>query len=97
MVHDLRAMLDAVFYVVKNGVEWRALPVDFPPPDRSSRGDGVVGHSHDHGPPSRTLRNRHTIDHTMESTNIPPRPRQDGGLRSFIYRLCGVTVGDAAG
>jgi transposase len=31
MVHDRRAMLDAVFYVVKNGVEWRALPVDFPP------------------------------------------------------------------
>ncbi len=31
MVHDLRAMLDAVFYVVRNGIEWRALPVDFPP------------------------------------------------------------------
>ncbi|MEP7025010.1 MAG: IS5 family transposase [Actinomycetota bacterium] len=31
MVHDLRAMVDAVFYVVKNGVEWRGLPVDFPP------------------------------------------------------------------
>src|ERR1017187_10641987 len=32
MVHDLRAMLDAVFYVVRNGVEWRALPAGFPPP-----------------------------------------------------------------
>ena len=31
MVHDLRAMCDAVNYVVKNGIEWRALPVDFPP------------------------------------------------------------------
>jgi transposase len=31
MVHDLRAMCDAVGYVVKNGIEWRALPVDFPP------------------------------------------------------------------
>jgi len=31
MEHDLRAMCDAVFYVVKNGVEGRALPVDFPP------------------------------------------------------------------
>jgi transposase len=31
MVHDLRAMVDAVGYVVRNGVEWRALPVDFPP------------------------------------------------------------------
>jgi transposase len=29
--HDLRAMCDAVFDVVKNGVEWRALPVGFPP------------------------------------------------------------------
>jgi transposase len=31
MTHDLRAMCDAVFYVVKNGIEWRALPADFPP------------------------------------------------------------------
>lgn len=31
MAHDLRAMLDAVGYVVRNGIEWRALPVDFPP------------------------------------------------------------------
>jgi transposase len=31
MVHDLRAVCDAVSYVVKNGVEWRALPADFPP------------------------------------------------------------------
>src|SRR5215211_588322 len=29
--HDLRALCDAVGYVVKNGIEWRALPVDFPP------------------------------------------------------------------
>jgi transposase len=26
MTHDLRAMCDAVGYVVKNGIEWRALP-----------------------------------------------------------------------
>ncbi len=31
MVHDLRAMCDTVSYVVRNGIEWRALPVDFPP------------------------------------------------------------------
>jgi transposase len=31
MVHDLRAMLDGIGYVVRNGIEWRALPVDFPP------------------------------------------------------------------
>jgi transposase len=30
MTHDLRAMCDAVGYVVKNGIEWRALPADFP-------------------------------------------------------------------
>lgn len=31
MDHPLRSMLDAVRYVVRNGIEWRALPVDFPP------------------------------------------------------------------
>jgi transposase len=30
-VHDLRAMVDAIGYVVRNGIEWRALPIDFPP------------------------------------------------------------------
>jgi hypothetical protein len=30
MVHDLPAMCDAVAYVVRNGIEWRAVPVDFP-------------------------------------------------------------------
>jgi transposase len=31
MVHDLRATLDAIGYVARYGIEWRALPVDFPP------------------------------------------------------------------
>ena len=31
MSHDPRAMLDAIGYVTKYAVEWRALPVDFPP------------------------------------------------------------------
>jgi transposase len=31
MVHDLRAVLDAIACVVRYGIEWRALPVDFPP------------------------------------------------------------------
>src|SRR5664279_3641761 len=31
VVHDLRAMLDAVGYVTRYGIEWRALPADFPP------------------------------------------------------------------
>jgi transposase len=29
MEHPLRPMLDAVRYVVRNGIEWRAMPVDF--------------------------------------------------------------------
>ena len=33
MVHDLRAMVDAIGYVVRNSIEWRALPIDFPPWD----------------------------------------------------------------
>jgi transposase len=33
MVHDLRAMCDAVAYVTRNGIEWRAVPADFPPWD----------------------------------------------------------------
>src|SRR4051794_21765741 len=31
MRHDLRAVLDAIGYVTRYGIEWRALPVDFPP------------------------------------------------------------------
>jgi transposase len=31
MDHDLRAVCDAVAYVVRNGIEWRAVPADFPP------------------------------------------------------------------
>jgi transposase len=31
MKHDLRAMLDAIGYVTRYGIEWRAMPVDFPP------------------------------------------------------------------
>ena len=29
--HSKRAMLDAIFYVLKNGCTWRDLPKDFPP------------------------------------------------------------------
>lgn len=31
MSHDLRAMMDAIGYVIRNGIEWRAMPIDFPP------------------------------------------------------------------
>lgn len=30
-VHCRRAIVDAIFYVVDNGIKWRALPCDFPP------------------------------------------------------------------
>lgn len=29
--HHRRAVIDALFYVVDNGIKWRALPADFPP------------------------------------------------------------------
>jgi transposase len=29
--HDRRTMLNAVFYLVDNGIKWRAMPADFPP------------------------------------------------------------------
>lgn len=28
---DLREILDAIFYLVDNGIKWRAMPHDFPP------------------------------------------------------------------
>ncbi|MEO3869300.1 IS5 family transposase [Nonomuraea sp. B12E4] len=31
MVHDLPTVLDAIGYVTRYGIEWRALPMDFPP------------------------------------------------------------------
>jgi transposase len=31
MTHDLRAVVDAIGYVTRYGIEWRALPADFPP------------------------------------------------------------------
>ena len=31
MLHPMRRIVDATFYVLRNGVTWRALPLDFPP------------------------------------------------------------------
>ena len=31
MLHPMRRIVDAIFYVRRNGVTWRALPLDFPP------------------------------------------------------------------
>ncbi|WP_327151907.1 transposase [Nocardia sp. NBC_01329] len=30
--HPRRLVLDAIFYLVRGGIAWRALPTDFPPP-----------------------------------------------------------------
>jgi transposase len=37
MAHDLPAMLDGIGYVARDGIEWRALPVDFPRGRRCTR------------------------------------------------------------
>lgn len=48
-----RTMLDAIRYLVDNGIKWRAMPVDFPPWDRVYgfyrrwRDDGLVKEYHD--------------------------------------------------
>ncbi|MFE9139734.1 IS5 family transposase, partial [Streptomyces sp. NPDC007355] len=48
-----RVMLDAVFYVVDNGIKWRAMPVHFPARDRVYaffrrwRNSGLIGELHD--------------------------------------------------
>lgn len=48
-----RVMLDAVFYVVDNGIKWRNLPVDFPAWDRVYafwrrwRNNGLIAELHD--------------------------------------------------
>jgi transposase len=48
-----RVMLDAVFYVVDNGIKWRNMPVDFPAWDRVYafwrrwRQNGLIGELHD--------------------------------------------------
>ena len=31
MFHPMRLIVDAIFYVLRNGITWRALPHDFPP------------------------------------------------------------------
>ncbi|MFJ5731586.1 IS5 family transposase [Streptomyces paradoxus] len=52
-VHCHRAILDAIRYLVDNGVKWRAMPADFPPWDRVYaffrrwRDHGLVKEFHD--------------------------------------------------
>src|SRR5260370_15953650 len=48
MTHDLRAMCDAVFYVVRNGIEWRGRPAGLPPP---GVGGGLFRPGEAPGPP----------------------------------------------
>ena len=41
--HDLREILNAIFYLLKSGCQWRMLPHDFPrgPPSITTSGDGA--------------------------------------------------------
>jgi len=46
MAHRLRVVVDAIRYLVRYGVEWRALPADFPPscvPRNSARLEILAG------------------------------------------------------
>ena len=52
--HDLRLILDAVFYITKTGAQWRMLPDPFPPWQsvyyyfRRWRDEGVIEAAHEH-------------------------------------------------
>lgn len=52
--HDLRLVLDGVFYLVEGGIQWRLLPAPFPPWQSVSyyferwRDDGTIDAVHDH-------------------------------------------------
>src|SRR5262249_58171412 len=48
MIHDLRAVCDAVAYVVRNGIEWRGPPRGVPP---RGGGGAVWGRGGGPGPP----------------------------------------------
>ena len=45
---DLREIIDAIFYLVDNGIKWRAMPHDFPPWSTVYT-TFVVGHAMDCG------------------------------------------------
>jgi transposase len=50
---DVREIMNAILYVARNGVVWRALPHDFPPGARSNTTSGP-GASMEHGSGSTT-------------------------------------------
>jgi transposase len=45
MAHRLRVVMDAIRYMVCYGVEWRALPADFPPWQESGLGRRALSHT----------------------------------------------------
>src|SRR5260221_10379179 len=48
MVHDLRAVCDAIAYVTRNGIEWRGAPAGLPP---AGGGDGFFARGGKRGEP----------------------------------------------
>jgi hypothetical protein len=72
MVHTLRAMLDAVRYVVKYGIEWRALPGDFPPVCPEREGSADVGERFRNGA-ARTMKVLALRSRPAEGGFKPPR------------------------
>src|SRR5258708_26450646 len=80
MVHDLRAVCDAIAYVTRNGIEWRARPTGVPP---GGGGDGLLSRWGKRGqprgpvdpPPGKALRDhgRHT-DPAARPCDTPNAP-----------------------
>jgi transposase len=68
MVHDLRAMCDAVAYVGSNGIEWRALPVDLPPGHQALE---CLHHAADHVGRRRTRTRLTRCDRAAAAAAIP--------------------------
>ena len=87
MVHDLRSMCDAVAYMVKSDVEWRALPVDPPPLEAACTIDSQMVKAHDTVPRATNGYQR------LPTAAIMPGCARLGSSEVAIERGDGVLVG----